>query len=55
MLRRLWNGAEVKYLSLFRGAGGKSGIVATFLALLELIHGRRITLAGTGGGNDGKT
>lgn len=49
VLRRLWNGAEVKYLSLFRGAGGKSGIVATFLALLELIHGRRITLAGTGG------
>lgn len=49
VLRRLWDGAEVGYLSLFRSAKSKSGVVATFLALLELIHGKRVSLSGEGG------
>lgn len=48
VLRRLWDGAEVRYLSLFGNVQNKSGIVATFLALLELIHGKRVSLSGEG-------
>ena len=64
ILRRIWDGAEIKYRNLFKGEKTKSGMVATFLALLELIHGKRITVEEngnditlklkTGGGRRGK-
>ena len=64
ILRKIWDGAEIKYRNLFKGEKTKSGMIATFLALLELIHGKRITVhenenditlkLKTGGGRRGK-
>lgn len=42
ILKRLFRRKELKYYELFKGANSKSDIVATFLAVLELIKGRRL-------------
>lgn len=44
VIRRLFNGAKVKYKSMFSGVKSKSEAVATFLAILELIRGGRIAI-----------
>lgn len=48
VLRRLRIGKSVSYGSLYDGAQNKSELVATFLAILELIKGKRITVEGEG-------
>ncbi len=48
VLRRLRVGKRVTYQSLYDGAGTKSELVATFLAVLELIKGKRIRVDGEG-------
>ncbi len=46
VLRRLWRKSEVKYESLFEEKQEKSELVATFLAVLELVKGKRIRIEG---------
>lgn len=46
VMRKLWSGKKVHFLSLFDGAKSKSDIVATFLAVLELTKTKRITVEG---------
>ena len=46
VMRKLWSGKKVKFLSLFDGAKSKSDIVATFLAVLELTKTKKITVDG---------
>ncbi len=48
VLRNLRHKKEMKYDSLFDGAETKSDLVATFLALLELMKARRIRVDGEG-------
>ena len=48
VLRRLRVGNKVKYRSLYDSARNKSELVATFLAVLELIKGKRIRVDGEG-------
>ncbi len=48
VLRRLYTRKAVSYGSLFRKAESKSELVATFLALLELIKSKRIRVDGEG-------
>ena len=48
VLRRLRVGRRVSYRSLYDGAQSKSELVATFLAVLELIKGKRIRVDGEG-------
>lgn len=48
VLRRLRVGKKVSYHSLYDGAHTKSELVATFLAVLELIKGKRIRVDGEG-------
>ena len=48
VLRRLRKGKKVSYHSLYDGATTKSELVATFLAVLELIKGKRIRVDGEG-------
>lgn len=48
VLRRLRKGMTVSYRSLYENATSKSDLVATFLAVLELIKGKRITVEGEG-------
>lgn len=50
VLRRLKASGAARYEELFRGCRGRSELVATFLAVLELVKGRRIRLEGE---NDG--
>lgn len=50
VLRRLHAGNRVSYHSLYEGAQSKSDLVATFLAVLELIKGKRIRVDGEGRG-----
>ena len=50
VLRRLRRGQAVFYRSLYDHAQTKSELVATFLAVLELIKGKRITVDGEGDG-----
>ncbi|MBR7092382.1 MAG: segregation/condensation protein A [Clostridia bacterium] len=47
VLRTLRSGYRVRYDTLFESVGSKSEMVATFLAVLELLKGNRITLQGT--------
>ena len=47
VMRKLWSGKKVSFLSLFEGAQSKSDIVATFLAVLELAKTKKITIEGT--------
>ena len=46
VMRKLWSGKKVKFLSLFDGAQSKSDLVATFLAVLELAKTKKITIQG---------
>ncbi len=46
VMRKLWSGKKVKFLTLFDGAKSKSDIVATFLAVLELTKTKKITVDG---------
>ena len=48
VLRRLYVTEAISYQSLFAEASSRSEMVATFLALLELIKGKRITVDGEG-------
>lgn len=48
MLRRLYKREPVAYVALFGEARNKSELVATFLALLELIKAKRIRVDGEG-------
>lgn len=46
VMRRLWSGKKVKFLTLFEGAKSKSDIVAVFLAVLELAKTKKISIEG---------
>lgn len=48
MLRRLYRRPSVRYDSLFESASSRSELVATFLALLELVKAKRIRVEGEG-------
>lgn len=42
IMRKLYQNREAEFLSLFEGSADRADIVATFLAVLELVKGRRI-------------
>lgn len=46
VMRKLWSGKKVKFLSLFDDAQTKSDLVATFLAVLELAKTKKISVEG---------
>ena len=46
VMRKLWSGKKVEFLSLFEGAQSKSDLVATFLAVLELAKTKKISVDG---------
>jgi segregation and condensation protein A len=46
VLKKLISRGVARFLSLFKGSRSRSEIVATFLAVLELIKGRRIMVEG---------
>ncbi|MGN1081340.1 MAG: segregation and condensation protein A [Acutalibacteraceae bacterium] len=48
VLRNLWKKKKVKYNTVFESASSRSELVATFLAILELIKGKRIQVNGDG-------
>ena len=48
VLRQLWDGTPIKYRSLFKDGSPKSELVATFLAVLELVKNSRIRIDGDG-------
>jgi segregation and condensation protein A len=48
VMRKLRKGNTVKYRELFTAAEGKSELVATFLAVLELVKGKRVRIEGDG-------
>ncbi|MCH5201814.1 MAG: segregation/condensation protein A [Oscillospiraceae bacterium] len=48
VMRKLYRGNTVKYRTLFEAADGKSDLVATFLAVLELVKGKRVRIDGDG-------
>lgn len=48
VLRRLRTAGAAGYEDLFRGERERSGLVATFLAVLELVKGKRIRIEGGG-------
>ena len=48
VMRRLWHGRTVTYGELFTASNGKSELVATFLAVLELVKGKRVRIEGDG-------
>lgn len=48
VMRKLWKGTVVKYRALFKNGSEKSELVATFLAVLELVKGKRIRVEGDG-------
>ncbi len=52
VLRRLWRTRELRYDTLFQEKQEKSDLVATFLAILELVKGKRIRIEG---GSQGET
>ena len=47
VLRKLWNGKKVHFLTLFQDAQTRSDMVATFLAVLELAKTKKIAIDGT--------
>ena len=49
VLRSLWRSGEIRYESLFEEKRGKSDMVATFLAVLELVRGKRVRVEGETG------
>lgn len=46
VLRRLWKTQEIAYDTLFDEGQNKSELVATFLAVLELVKGKRVKIEG---------
>ncbi len=48
VMRRLWRGKKVRYGELFTVVGQRSELVATFLAVLELVKGKRVRVEGEG-------
>lgn len=48
VLRRLWKSKSVSFRSLFAGKKDRSERVAAFLAVLELVKGKRIRIDGDG-------
>lgn len=46
VMRKLWSGKKVKFLTLFEDAQTKSDMVATFLAVLELAKTKKISIDG---------
>ncbi len=48
LMRRLWHRKRLAYHEIFEVCEGKSDLVATFLATLELIKGKRIVIEGNG-------
>ena len=48
VMKKLWGGRSRKYSSLFEDSSDKSELVATFLAILELIKGKRVRIEGEG-------
>ena len=48
VMRKLWRGRRVKYAELFEAADGRGELVATFLAVLELVKGKRVRVDGSG-------
>ncbi len=48
VMRRLWHGKRVKYQELFTAVNERSELVATFLAVLELVKGKRVRIDGDG-------
>lgn len=48
VMRRLWHGRTVTYGELFTASHGRSELVATFLAVLELVKGKRVRIEGDG-------
>lgn len=50
VMRKLWHGRTVTYKELFVASREKSELVATFLAVLELVKGKRVIIDGNGEG-----
>lgn len=50
LLRGLRKAGTARYADLYRGCHGRSELVATFLAVLELVKGKRIRLEGESDG-----
>lgn len=48
VMKKLWSGESVRYDKMFDDASDKSELVATFLAILELIKGKRVRVDGEG-------
>ncbi len=48
VMKKLWSGRSIRYNSVFDDAEDKSELVATFLAVLELIKGKRVRVEGEG-------
>lgn len=48
VMRSLWHKKHVPYAELFNACSGKSDLVATFLAVLELVKGKRVYIDGEG-------
>ncbi len=46
VMRKLWSGKKVQFITLFDGSQTKSDLVATFLAVLELVKTKKITIDG---------
>lgn len=46
VMRKLWSGKKVQFITLFEGSQTKSDLVATFLAVLELAKTKKITIDG---------
>ncbi len=44
VMRKLWHGKRVRYENVFEDANDRSELVATFLAVLELIKGKRVRI-----------
>ena len=45
VMRKLWSGRKVRYENVFDDAGDRSELVATFLAILELVKGKRVRIS----------
>ena len=48
VMKKLWGGKKVRYNAIFDDSTDKSELVATFLAVLELIKGKRVRVEGDG-------
>lgn len=48
VMKRLWGGKPVRYDEMFENSQSKSELVATFLAMLELVKGKRVRIEGEG-------